>query len=148
MNNTAQNQPESNLDIAAIKRSLGRSLLSQTDDTTFFELFYSLFLKSHPDITNLFSQTNLEKQYAALKNGLNMAIMFADGDQYIAKDVLEKIGRTHCRSKMNIKPEYYKYWVDSLIHTLSLKDEKFDETLEMKWREALQVTVDFITERY
>jgi len=148
MSNSAENIDLDKLDIDGVKLSFGRCLLSQKGDFSFLELFYNLFINSHPDFKILFAKTNFKKQILTLKNSLNMAIMYAGGDLFIAKDVLEKISKTHCRDKLNIKPEYYQYWIDSLIESIRIKDTKFNNDLELKWRAVLQITVDFIVARY
>jgi len=135
-------------DIDEVKLSFGRCLLSTKGGKPFLELFYELFIDSHPDFKVLFSKTDIPKQVMTLKNGLNMAIMYAGGDIFVAKDVLEKISHTHSRAKLNIKPEYYPFWVDSLLRAIKIKDDRCDEALEAKWRQVLQVTVDFIVSGY
>ncbi len=135
-------------DIDEVRLSFGRCLLSTKGGKPFLELFYELFIDSHPDFKRLFANTDVPKQLITLKNGLNMAIMYAGGDVFVAKDVLEKISRTHSRAKLDIKPEYYPFWVGSLLRAIKIKDERCDDALEAKWRQVLQCAVDFIASGY
>ncbi len=135
-------------DVSDIQLSLGRCLTSANGEASFMETFYRIFIKSHPDIKVLFSETDLKKQFGLLRIGLNMVILFAKEDESIAKDVLEKIRKTHCRKKLNIRPELYKYWINSLIEAIRIKDSKFNDELESKWRAVLQNAVDFIVAGY
>ncbi|VAW74255.1 hypothetical protein MNBD_GAMMA12-3506 [hydrothermal vent metagenome] len=138
----------SSKDVKEIQISFGRCLVSVNNELSFLELFYRLFISSHSDIKAMFVNTDLKKQYKLLHVGLNMALLFIDGNHSISLNVLEKIRKTHSRNELNIKPELYVFWIDSLIETIKIKDEQFNNELENKWRIALQKAVDFIVDGY
>ncbi len=148
LHNTISSTHLNGHDTEDIKLSFGRCLVSNNNDIPFLELFYDIFISSHPDIKKLFVDINLKKQYGLLKIGLNMALLFIDGNDIIAKGVLDKIQISHNRSHLNIKPELYQFWINSLIETIKIKDNKFSDELESKWRQGLQKTVDFIIKGY
>ena len=77
-----------------------------------------------------------------------MSIMYAEKHDELAKDVLTKIRKSHSRERFNVKPEYYDYWLQSLIDTLKVCDPNFSDNLEQDWRDMMQVTIDYITEGY
>jgi len=148
MNNTMQLESMDGGDIKDIQLSFGRCLTSSSGDGTFLEIFYGLFVDSHPDIKTLFSDTDLAKQRQLLQVGLNMVILFTNSDEFVAQDVLKKIRKSHCKERLNIKPELYKYWINSLIEVIQIKDSKFNDELESKWRAVLQNAVDYIAAGY
>lgn len=114
----------------------------------FFNHFYGVFLDSHPEIGPMFLNTDFDKQIAMLKHAITMAIMFAEREDDLARDVLTKISRTHSHHKLNVKPEYYVFWIKSIIETLWACDPQFDHELEKDWKELLQLTVDFVKSGY
>ena len=130
-----------------VKRSFGRCLLYQVKDKKFLDRFYEIFISSHSAIKPIFEKTEFKTQVAALKNGINMAILHAKGDS-LAADVLSKIRKSHNRHYLNINPEFYPYWVNSLIQVIKESDPQFNDSLEKKWRSVLQFTVDYIKAGY
>jgi len=137
---------ESNIDI--IKKSYGRCMFTRESKQQFFNHFYQLFLHSDPEIALLFQDTEFEKQVTLLKHAISMSIMFAEDNNDLAKSVLMQTRKSHSRSRKNIKPEYYTFWLDCLMHTFWACDPQFNEALEKSWRELLQITIDYIKEGY
>ncbi|MGD8559940.1 MAG: globin [Gammaproteobacteria bacterium] len=132
----------------SIKRSYGRCVLTRAAKEKFFHQFYELFLNTHPDITALFEHTDSDKQIVMLKNAISMSILFAEKGDELAIDVLSKIRKSHSRERKDVKPEYYNYWLDSLIKTLWLCDPHFTPELEQDWRNLMQISIDYIVEGY
>lgn len=132
----------------SIKRSYGRCVLTRAAKEKFFHQFYELFLNSHPDIGAMFENTDFEKQIVMLKNAISMSILFAEKGDELAIDVLGTIRKSHSRERKNVKPEYYSYWLDSLIETLWLCDPNFTPELEQDWRNLMQISIDYIIEGY
>lgn len=96
----------------------------------------------------MFKNISFDKQISVLKNAISMSIMYAEKQDELAKDVLTKIRKSHSRERFNVKPEYYDYWLQSLIDTLKVCDPNFSDTIEQDWRDMMQVTIDYITEGY
>ena len=134
-------------DLTEVKKSLGRCLLNAKHDKRFLERFYEIFLDSHPAIKDAFSDTNFEKQLMALKNGLNMAILYAEGDS-LAEDVLKHIQVTHNQKHMAINPKLYPHWSGSLLKAIEEFDERLDENTKELWTYVLRTSIDYITEGY
>jgi hemoglobin-like flavoprotein len=124
--------------------SLGRILTNNPD---FLADFYEVFLDSSPEIAEYFRNTDLDKQKQALSNGLSMIIMF-DNEDPIAIDVLSHIRKTHARGAMNIRPELYKFWEDSLMKVIKANDNRYGAELEKEWRRIIHQAVDFISSGY
>lgn len=136
------------IDFDSVKKSYGRCVFTREAKDKFFSQFYETFLQSHPDIGPLFVDTDFDKQISMLKNAISMSIMYGEKQDALAKDVLTNIRRSHSREKHNIKPEYYEYWLNSLIQTLHTCDPNFNQELERNWRDMMQISIDYIVEGY
>jgi hemoglobin-like flavoprotein len=136
------------IDFDRVKKSYGRCMITREAKEKFFTQFYQLFLNSHPEIGPMFENTVFDKQITMLKNAIGMSILYADKQDELAKDVLTKIRNSHSSRRLNVKPEYYDYWLESLISTLQSCDPQFNKELESDWRDMMQVTIDYIIEGY
>ena len=136
------------LEINNIKKSYGRVLFTREQKQRFFNGFYGLLLASNDEIKAMFANTNFDKQTLMLKNAISMAIMYVENEDSIARDFLVKIRKTHARDRMNIKPEYYDYWMECLIQTLWECDPQFSDALESGWRKVMGKAIEVIREGY
>ena len=132
----------------SVKKSYGRCMITRQSKEKFFQHFYQHFLNSNPEIAAMFEQTVFDKQITMLKNAISMSILFAEKQDELAKDVLTKIRNNHSSRKLNVKPEYYAFWLASLIDTLWACDTQFSEQLESQWRDMMQISIDYIIEGY
>ena len=92
----------------------------------------------------MFKNTDFAKQNEVLKQGVNTAIMYAQGFP-TAKSTLQHLRETHSKDQMNIDPALYKYWIDSLVKAVSEADHKFTPEIERQWREVLKKATDYIS---
>lgn len=136
------------IDFQSVKKSYGRCMITRETKEAFFNTFYSKFLNSNPAIAQMFKHTKFDKQITMLKNAISMAILFAEKQDDLARDVLTKFRRSHSRARINVKPEYYEFWLNSLVDTLRECDPQFSVQLEADWRDMLQVTIDYMIEGY
>ena len=60
----------------------------------------------------------------------------------------ERIATVHDHLGLDIKPEYYSLWLESLIQTVSEFDPYFDDDIEQVWRQFLQPAIDFMISHY
>lgn len=126
-----------------VKQSYGRAL----GNHDLMSDFYSRLMASHPGIARMFESIDMEQQQAVLKQSLSMAILFPRGN-IIATHAMQRIRGSHARDRLDIRPEYYDYWVDALIDTLAESDPEFSPALEQQWRDVLGHTIAFIREGY
>lgn len=124
---------------ADVQQSFQRCLTNKQ----FLFRFYEIFMSSHPDIRPMFTKTDFDKQIGLLRHGLSSALNFAGGTK-IGQSVLKRIGETHSRGRMNISPELYPYWINSLVTAVAECDPKFTPDLDKRWRNAMTVATDFI----
>lgn len=123
-----------------VQRSFGRALIN---NPRLIDRFYEIFIDSHPAIRPLFRGTDFKHQTEVLKQGLNTAIMYAQGHP-VAENTLRVLRKSHGRDGMNIDRSLYKFWIESLIKTIAEADHRYTPDIEREWREVLQKTVDFI----
>lgn len=113
----------------------------------FFDDFYADFISQSPEIEALFSRVDMSDQKQALRSGLAYLIQFAAGKPTAAQK-LEQLGKSHCRSGYNIRPDFYPVWIEALIRTVKKHSGKFDAKSEQAWRLVLQKGVDQIVSWY
>ena len=109
--------------------------------------FYDIFLESHPDISPQFANTNFVQQKKLLLQGLDLTIMFAT-DEPVGKIGINRIKKSHCKTALNITPELYPYWKQSLLRAISELDPEFSDKLKEQWDLVLQKSIDYIISGY
>jgi len=105
--------------------SLGRCL----NHGDLFGRFYEIFTASNPEIARKFENSDIKKQKDLLQYGIILANMFYN-DNPIGINGIKRIRESHSRSKLDIKPSLYKYFLDSFIRAASELDPKFDDETE------------------
>lgn len=127
-------------ELSSTKYSLMRALLENQD---FFHEFYDTFFQSSPVIPEMFSQTDFRKQRELLRQGIELMIWFADGDE-TARERLLKIAVIHKRFRLT--REMYDLWRNSLLKTLAKNDPEFNPELETAWNTVLGRGIEFFLE--
>lgn len=133
----------SNDSFGDVQQSFQRCLVRKD----FLQRFYDIFMQSHPDVPALFANTDFRQQIALLRHGLSASLAFAGGTR-VGAHVLERIGESHGRRKMNIDPALYPYWINSLVQAVSETDPAFSPALDKRWRRALDIATRYIRERH
>ena len=126
-----------------VKMSMGRAITHGD----VFSRFYQIFLASHPTIGPMFKTTNMEQQKALLRQGVNLAIMFAEG-RSIGKSAMDRLRASHSKKALAIDPSLYRYWLDSFMKALAEVDPEFNPGLEKKWRDTLSKAIRHIADGY
>ncbi len=126
-----------------VKLSFGRC----EANGNFAEYFYNNFFASSPKIEPLFKNTDFNKQRILLRATVFLLVN-SDVDNPKAKETLERIGHSHSRSKLNIAPELYELWLDSICKTVKDMDADWTSELEQSWRSQLRPGIDIITSYY
>lgn len=126
-----------------VRESMGRCLLNGD----VFQEFYNRFLQSHIEIAQKFRNTDFAQQKRLLHDGINLAIMFAEGN-VVGKNGIERIAETHGKAGLNISPHWYSYWLESFIDAVEVFDPEFSLELEDEWREVLSKAIEYIKARY
>ncbi len=132
-----------NPDVEAVRSSFGRCCVKGD----VIGRFYELFLKSHPDIAPRFANTNFETQKNLLRQGINLAILFA-ADVPTGALAVNRIRETHKQSRLNIPPSLYSFWQKSLLSAVGEFDAQFTPILQRQWETVLRKTIDHVTAGY
>ena len=127
-----------------VNRQFGACLLVPS----FFDDFYEDFFNRSQEIRQLFSKTDMAAQKKLLHDGLLYLLMYASGKSTMAKTHLDRLGKTHSRSGLGIKPVMYSTWIESLIKTVERHHEEFKPSDAQAWREVLKLGTDRISSAY
>ncbi len=113
----------------------------------FFQTFYDIFLAKSPEIASKFAQTDFTKQKNLIKASVAMMIRLGTGNAN-ARSIIEKVGDTHCRTALDIQPELYELWLNSLCEAIQRHDTAYTPELETQWRENMQEGIALVTSHY
>jgi len=116
-------------------------------DEGFVPAFYKRFMASSPEVSKRFRYTEFEKQNRMLLNSLELAAHAIDGEPEALSE-LKKRSQTHDRDHMNIKPELYDLWLDSLVLTAGEFDDDWNEGVEEGWRTVLGFVIHRMVSSY
>ena len=120
--------PEKNL----VAQSFGRCCVSEK----FFDDFYDTFFKSSPRAREKFKDTDMARQKGLLRDAIAFMIMFFDGSS-VATAKVDKLASSHSRARLNIEPELYKFWLESLMIAVARHDPRLDPELDRAWRAVM-----------
>jgi hemoglobin-like flavoprotein len=128
----------------AVRESYERSSQGGDFPTTFYRIF---FTKS-PEIPALFTHTDFTVQKRLLKAAVLILIKYTPDEAEGSRHALERIGQTHSRGQLNIRPDLYPLFVDSLCEAVKAHDPEFSADLEALWRHRVRDGIDLITSMY
>ena len=132
-----------NEDIAVVEQSLARACIAGDP----FERFYQIFLSADPQIKPMFEETDFNKQNKLLKAGLANLILFAQDSDY-GKLKVDEIGLSHSKAKLDIKPELYSIWLNSLLKAIAEFDSEYNEEKAQAWTRVLSSGIEKIIDAY
>jgi hemoglobin-like flavoprotein len=124
--------------------SYKRCLLSGT----FFDDFYDDFTRASPQVAEKFRHTAMDKQKNLLRVGLRHLINFYFEPDAEALQTVRDIGESHSKLVLNIAPELYELWLESLMRVVAEHDPKFSEPLGWAWRDVMRHGIAAITAFY
>ncbi len=113
----------------------------------FAETFYGIFLKKSPEISDLFAKTDFQKQHKLLRASVFILVNL-DIENPNAKEMLARVGDSHSKHHLDIRPELYETWLNSLCETVKQMDPHWTETLEISWKNHMRPGIDLITSLY
>jgi hemoglobin-like flavoprotein len=124
-----------------VMQSYGRCCAS----SDFFDDFYQNFLASSPQIREKFANTDMTAQKQLLRQGILNLVLYARG---MPDTKLRALGCSHARDALDIRPELYDLWLDSLLRTIRIHDRAWDEQTGVAWREVLTKGINLIKSYY
>lgn len=111
----------------------------------FFWEFYRRLLNSHPSIPKMFEGTEFPRQHRLLQHGIGLLLIHAKRSD---EQLLERLAERHSKTDLDIHPDLYDGFVDSLVGAVSQCDPEFGTAVEEAWREALRPGIDFMKAKY
>jgi truncated hemoglobin YjbI len=129
-------------DHGAIERtrdSLGRCVECET----FVERFYELFTASSPKVSELFRNTDFERQKRVLRDSLYVMLVAAGTTKGPAHVELERLARLH--QDIGVSRDMFSLWLDALIEAAREHDTHFTDELENDWRRSLSGPIAVMT---
>lgn len=111
----------------------------------FFDTFYQRLLASSSDIPPMFSQTDFERQHKVLQHGLGILLIYAKRSN---PALLERIAERHSRNGVDVAPELYPFFVESLIAAVRQHDPDAGPEVEAAWRAAVAPGIELMKDRY
>lgn len=113
----------------------------------FLELFYETFIASSDEVAQKFAHTDFKRQRKALALSLRMIMMAAQGSD-AADTYLQYIAERHSKNELDIKPDLYDLWLDSLCRTVQHVDPEYTAEVEAAWRKVVEPGIEFMKEHY
>ena len=123
-----------------------RVLSREVGGQVFFEDFYDRFLAASPEVAEKFRHTDMARQRAMLKKAFYRLLSFyvsSHADYY-----LKEVAASHSRAQLDIAPALYDLWLETLIDTVRVYDEQFDDEVELAWRLVMTPGIVFMTFHY
>ncbi len=131
------NSRESRL-LAIVAKSVVRPSFERCCESgeDFFDTFYGDLADRVPGVGAMFAATDMRKQNALVREGIDALISHAEGDITAAEE-LARLGRLHGRDILNIQPSLYAGWADALRHAVAQFDPKHTDLVDAAWGEVL-----------
>jgi hemoglobin-like flavoprotein len=111
----------------------------------FFGILYDRLLASDPAIPPMFAQTEFPRQHKLLQHGLGLLLSYCNKPDAA---LLDRIAARHSSRGIDVPPAMYEHFVESLLHAVRESDPRFDDDVEVAWREAVRPGLDFMKARY
>ena len=113
----------------------------------FLRRFYEIFVASSPVVAEKFANTDFRSQTRALKTSFYLAMLASDHYGEV-EQYMQRIAVRHSRGDLDIPPEYYELWMDSLLLAVSEFDPRFNVEVEQAWRAIMQPAIDYMQACY
>lgn len=113
----------------------------------FTEAFYERLLASDDEIRKKFRFTDMEAQQVKLSKSLDICAAATAGDSE-ALTTLRELGKSHDRWHLDIRPEWYPLWIESIVATAKECDPKWNTEIEAAWRRVLGLVTKRIASFY
>ena len=107
----------------------------------FLDDFFDGFLDSSEEIREHFVGTSRAKQKVFAHSGVATILLFAMGSAK-SKERLEALVGQHRSRELDVRPDLYPNWVESLVSAVSKHDPEFSPELDQAWRVTVQMGVD------
>ena len=118
-----------------------------SSDDQFVSAFYDRFIASSDEVQHKFRFTSLEKQNRMLLRSLKLSAGATEGEPEALAELRER-AETHDHNNLDIKPELYDLWLESLVVTAQEFDSEWSDTIEAAWRTILGFAINRMVVNY
>ncbi len=112
----------------------------------FLNKFYEKFISASPIVREKFKNTDMNKQKRQLQESLYYMLQF-----YMIKkptDYMRGIANRHSKKALNISPQLYDLWLESLVATVRELDPKYDQDVGLAWKMVMSTGIKFMKNNY
>ena len=111
--------------------------------------FYAHFFRVCPEAKPLFEKTDLARQARLLRNAIGLLLIapFMSKEED-APSLLAKVAERHSRRQLNIGPQFYPPFAESLVTTIKEYDRECTPEVEAAWRAIIARGVAYMQARY
>ena len=113
----------------------------------FFDDFYETLSARAPGLGTLCAHVEMQQQNQLIRQGVEHLIDYATGNEQSAQE-LRRLGKTHGRSGLNVRPELYSVWIDTLVETIRKHDQQSTDDIEAAWRVVVRGGIEQMTSLY
>lgn len=132
------------VDLQSVEHSLERC----GANPRFLERFYDLFLAASPAIRAKFKDTNFHRQRRMVQASLHGVVAFVRYGESWPDPYLREVAETHSRRDLDIAPELYELWLQSLLQAVAEHDPQHNAAIHYAWQRVMRVGIGFFTSRY
>ena len=129
--------------VAVAQSSFGRC----REAPDFFPTFYAELLVRCPAARPMFAKTDFDRQNKLLDHAIGLLLDFSR-QPGSPPNILSRVAGRHSRADLNVSPELYPFFVDSLVAAVRKFDPKFDADTEAAWRTATGDGVAYMASKY
>lgn len=113
----------------------------------FLHSFYERFLASSDEVKEKFRGTDFARQTRLLGRTLELSAAATRGEPGARRELAER-ALSHDRRHLDIRPDLYAVWLDTLILTAREHDPEWTDDTEGAWRHILRFVIDYMARRY
>ena len=118
-----------------------------TQNRSFMQRFYDIFVGSSPAIAAKFEHTDMRHQARMVQVSLVMLLAAVEGrDEGLQH--LERIAKIHGRAQHDIPAAMYESWLDCLLQAVREYDPYCQEQVEQAWRTILAPGIEYLKAHY
>lgn len=125
---------------------LQRSYLRISRTSEFYDTFYEI-LTQDAQVAKHFEGVGEARRAFFAKTSIPTLIMYVMGSP-LAEKRMRSLAKTHGRDQINVHPDLYEFWLETVIAMLWKYDEEFDEELEVIWRRAIRKGIEIFIDAY
>jgi hemoglobin-like flavoprotein len=136
----------------SLKEVTPKALFTQSLDRCesndlFIKTFYERFMSSSDEVRKKFRFTSFETQNLMLIKSLRLSAGATNGEPEALAE-LKVRAEIHDHHHLDIKPELYDLWLDSLVMTAQEFDSEWNSSVESAWRMILGYVIHRMIAKY